>query len=606
LTSLRESHDYSRLTSYDIRTQYLGVWRSNPQRWAGTSFNDSDTHLFFGGSLPRNVSFGNFKTWDFFNDLVVPSGKTLNAGAYSNIRFGQNNKLVLNGNLNVSGSNEEYTIAPGSGYEAKWGGIEINSGGSLDIDYDFLIEEASTGIKINTSSSGFENTAAVTKIQNCDRGIHVYNCAPWIKKVKFSNILNEAIYVESASSAPNIYYTTIDGANDGVKSISTADIYLKYSNIKNAVNDFIDLGFMCGIDSYWAQNNIVYFNSSGGHSASGYAINNNLSPGLLNLYVGSTWWGKANPTTGDIANLFAVPDDVNYLPFSSGIFNNGAPAKIAGGSQIAEYSLNEALNYELNGNWQEALLIMNDIVRSSPDLLQRRMAIKSIMRIDEQQKLGYAALRTLLTDELKSAQGWYKASLDFILCDHLAKEGKYKEAIQAFSTKADNYKGTPYEVEYLARIAVIYGELLHDKQNAKAFADKAAAINPGQAILATAYSSAGVGYNPGIHADVFEDYAQSDYWKPESQSTKIEDTVTVSPNPANPVTTITYSIKSPSNVRLTIYSITGQKVATLVDGPMSTGSHSVTFNGSKYASGVYFYRFESPGMIRSGKMLLLK
>lgn len=82
--------------------------------------------------------------------------------------------------------------------------------------------------------------------------------------------------------------------------------------------------------------------------------------------------------------------------------------------------------------------------------------------------------------------------------------------------------------------------------------------------------------------------------------------MTVSPNPANPITTIVYSIRNPSDVKLTIYSINGQKVATLVDGPVSAGAHSVTFDGSRLASGVYLYRFESAGLNRTGKMLLLK
>ena len=58
--------------------------------------------------------------------------------------------------------------------------------------------------------------------------------------------------------------------------------------------------------------------------------------------------------------------------------------------------------------------------------------------------------------------------------------------------------------------------------------------------------------------------------------------------------------------KVDVYNINGQKVATLADGPMSAGTHSVTFNGAKYASGVYFYRFESAGLTKSGKMLLLK
>jgi hypothetical protein len=59
-------------------------------------------------------------------------------------------------------------------------------------------------------------------------------------------------------------------------------------------------------------------------------------------------------------------------------------------------------------------------------------------------------------------------------------------------------------------------------------------------------------------------------------------------------------------VKLTVYAVNGQKVATLVDGPVSAGSHAVKFDGSRFASGVYFYRFESAGLNKSGKMLLLK
>ena len=82
--------------------------------------------------------------------------------------------------------------------------------------------------------------------------------------------------------------------------------------------------------------------------------------------------------------------------------------------------------------------------------------------------------------------------------------------------------------------------------------------------------------------------------------------VTVTLNPFNPATTLDYSIAETSRVTLTIYSVTGQKVATLVDGVMPAGRHSVVFDGSNLASGVYFYRLESPGFAKTGKMLLVK
>ena len=78
------------------------------------------------------------------------------------------------------------------------------------------------------------------------------------------------------------------------------------------------------------------------------------------------------------------------------------------------------------------------------------------------------------------------------------------------------------------------------------------------------------------------------------------------PNPFNPSTTISFAIPEQSYITLSVYDITGQKVATLVDKHINAGSHSVIFDGSDLGSGVYLYRFESKGFSKMGKMLLLK
>ena len=78
------------------------------------------------------------------------------------------------------------------------------------------------------------------------------------------------------------------------------------------------------------------------------------------------------------------------------------------------------------------------------------------------------------------------------------------------------------------------------------------------------------------------------------------------PNPFNPTTVITFTVRSSGFVSLTVYDVLGAKVATLVDGRQSAGTHSVVFNGSKYASGVYFYRLTAPGVNMVRKMLLEK
>ena len=67
------------------------------------------------------------------------------------------------------------------------------------------------------------------------------------------------------------------------------------------------------------------------------------------------------------------------------------------------------------------------------------------------------------------------------------------------------------------------------------------------------------------------------------------------PNPFNPSTTIDFSLPESGNVTLTIYNITGQEVAKLVNGVQNAGSHKVVWNASNLSSGIYFYRLNFDG-----------
>ncbi|HTR80270.1 MAG TPA: T9SS type A sorting domain-containing protein, partial [Bacteroidota bacterium] len=78
------------------------------------------------------------------------------------------------------------------------------------------------------------------------------------------------------------------------------------------------------------------------------------------------------------------------------------------------------------------------------------------------------------------------------------------------------------------------------------------------------------------------------------------------PNPFNPSTTISFSIAKASNVKLTVYNLLGQKVATLVDRFMNPGDQSVVFDASKLSSGMYIYRLDAGAFSSVKKMMLLK
>ena len=83
------------------------------------------------------------------------------------------------------------------------------------------------------------------------------------------------------------------------------------------------------------------------------------------------------------------------------------------------------------------------------------------------------------------------------------------------------------------------------------------------------------------------------------------------PNPFNPTTSISFTLPTASEVSLEVYNVLGQRVKTLVDGPMNAGSHSVMWNatdqnGRTVSSGVYLYRIVAGDQTASNKMILLK
>ena len=78
------------------------------------------------------------------------------------------------------------------------------------------------------------------------------------------------------------------------------------------------------------------------------------------------------------------------------------------------------------------------------------------------------------------------------------------------------------------------------------------------------------------------------------------------PNPFNPLTKISYEIAKAGQVNLSVYDITGNRVATLVHGYQNAGMYNVEFLADKLSTGVYFYRIEAGDWIDTKKMLIIK
>lgn len=78
------------------------------------------------------------------------------------------------------------------------------------------------------------------------------------------------------------------------------------------------------------------------------------------------------------------------------------------------------------------------------------------------------------------------------------------------------------------------------------------------------------------------------------------------PNPFNPSTVIGFGLPKPAFVSLKIYDMLGREVATLVNEQKNKGMYRVSWDATRFASGVYFARIDAAGKTAVRKLLLVK
>jgi len=78
------------------------------------------------------------------------------------------------------------------------------------------------------------------------------------------------------------------------------------------------------------------------------------------------------------------------------------------------------------------------------------------------------------------------------------------------------------------------------------------------------------------------------------------------PNPFNATTTINYQLPVDGHVKVGVYNLLGQKVATLVEEKQEAGYRSVIWEASELSSGLYFYKLTAGDFTETKRMMLVK
>tara|TARA_R100000908_G_scaffold21969_1_gene8784 strand:+ start:8660 stop:11494 length:2835 start_codon:yes stop_codon:yes gene_type:complete len=78
------------------------------------------------------------------------------------------------------------------------------------------------------------------------------------------------------------------------------------------------------------------------------------------------------------------------------------------------------------------------------------------------------------------------------------------------------------------------------------------------------------------------------------------------PNPFNPITTISFFLPEPREVKLSVFNIVGQPIAVIVEGTLSAGEKHYEWDARERPSGMYIYQLEVGNKVMTRKMTLVK
>jgi YD repeat-containing protein len=78
------------------------------------------------------------------------------------------------------------------------------------------------------------------------------------------------------------------------------------------------------------------------------------------------------------------------------------------------------------------------------------------------------------------------------------------------------------------------------------------------------------------------------------------------PNPGSGPRRMAFAIPADGHVTLRVFDVSGREVATLYDRVLDRGRYSAQFSTDRWGNGVYFYRLEMGGHVRSGRLVVLR
>ena len=494
--------------------------------------------------------------------LTVEEGMHLHIQNGAILRFAPGSKLKVYGSIEATGATFTSSTEPGS--PTDWSGIVLFNNGKIE---NCVVENAKQGIKTNNCNSV---TLHHNVVRNCDSGILCINGGtPIISGNFLSNIKKIAIF---SYSTPSIIDSNQISSSTESTGILASSIPSPFAISKNNISD-VDYG--------------IYLSNTS------YSVLENNS--IKNIRIDSV---RADVESLVDKYLLYNEEGINYLHYLGIFFKTAGENTVNTGP---EQMYEDGLSYVKSKNFNEALTTFKGLITDYSDSKFARQALRHISVIFERKKENKKDNIVYFEDIRQSfinnnINNKMADIIDRQILYWLKRNKMYDEAERKYDeliAKSMNKDAVDelifgkvlfyiYELNQSEK-AVNYLNMLLESENI--FADLSK-----DELLELGFTATQVD-NCVEKADHKTNYTTGNY-----------------PNPFNGVTTIMFLMEKPGKVKMTIYNITGQEIAVLINKELPVGLHQVQWNclnqaGIPVSTGVYFYRIVSGNVAETHKML---
>lgn len=597
---------------------YNGPWGVYPFLPSGNILASATDGLYvfrklgtFAGTINVNTRWSG--TITVTDNVSVSSGVTLTVDPGTVVKFALGKNLTVNGTLQANGTSQQPITFTASG--TSWNGIYFAQGSTGTLNY----------CTINKLTGGWGSSA-----------ITISNSTPTFQWCTIDVLSGSYVFgisvsgVGSGISPTYIFQSTIRSASGPtLRATSTpAFISIHDSDIIQTANNPAVSAENSGKIEFWIAGGPPYLdgkNKGGKLYVTGNAL---IKAGDGNGSTSHNHFCDAPAATLEVASGGTIYARYNYWP------NGNPPTQINNGGTIY-YSNNlgasncsDVLMMVANAtnetktsnsptdNLEELLFQAKDKVRAG----LHAEAIELFIQIVESKQMPVAHTALLeLTDlycetrdasvqifikELSNQEGALKSAAMKMLADIYSFENNQKEALQLLDEITQLFPETPDAFfAQLSKFHIYFYEGQY--QHAKETLDAIAAQSENDAISVAAARHL-LSLETGEPVSTEQTFTSPSENFAAELATHEELEVSSYPNPFNPLSTIRFKLPAKSQVELKIYNILGQEVTTLVDRTLDAGPHEIAFDGSHLPSGIYLYRLEASGNVKSGKIILQK